>query len=81
MAAGDEVEKFLLLSHGRDGSPAVRVGFTPIRVVCRNTLSPAHGSDASKLVRLRHSKSLLANPANIRQVMDLANRQFEATAE
>jgi phage/plasmid-like protein (TIGR03299 family) len=33
IAAGDEVEKFVLLSHGHDGSLAVRVGFTPIRVV------------------------------------------------
>lgn len=81
IAGGDEVEKFVLLSHGHDGSLAVRVGFTPIRVVCQNTLSMAHWSDASKLIRVRHSKSLLAHLANIRDVMDLANQQFEATAE
>jgi phage/plasmid-like protein (TIGR03299 family) len=39
IAAGDEIEKFVLLSHGHDGSLAVRVGFTPIRVVCANTTS------------------------------------------
>ena len=44
IAEGDEVEKFILLSHGHDGSLAVRCGFTPIRVVCQNTLSMAHGS-------------------------------------
>ena len=38
IAAGDEVEKFILLSHGHDGSLAVRVGFTPIRVVCATRL-------------------------------------------
>ena len=80
IASGDEVEKFVLLSHGHDGSLAVRVGFTPIRVVCQNTLSMAHGS-ASKLIRVRHSKSLLTNLSNVRDVMNLANREFEATAE
>ena len=81
VAAGDEVEKYLLLSHSHDGSLAVRVGFTPVRVVCQNTLSMAHGSDASKLIRLKHTKDVLENLANVREVMDLANQEFEATAE
>ena len=41
----------------------------------------AHGSDASKLIRIRHTKDVLQNMANVRAVMDLANQQFEATAE
>jgi len=81
IAPGDEVEKYLLLSHGHDGSLAVRVGFTPVRVVCANTLAMAHGSDASKLIRLKHTKDIHQNLASIREVMDLANQQFEATAE
>src|SRR5262245_52353592 len=81
IAPGDEVEKFILLSHGHDGSLAVRVGFTPIRVVCQNTLSMAHGSDASRLIRIKHTKDVRANLTNIREVMDVANQQFEATAE
>src|SRR5262245_49981431 len=81
IAEGDEVEKFLLLSHGHDGSLAVRCGFTPVRVVCQNTLSMAHGSDASKLIRLKHTKDVLENLANVREIMALANAEFEATAE
>jgi phage/plasmid-like protein (TIGR03299 family) len=81
VAPGDEVEKFILLSHGHDGSLAVRVGFTPVRVVCQNTLSMAHGSDASKLIRVKHTKDVHHNLSNIREVMDLANAEFEATAE
>ena len=69
------------LSHGHDGSLAVRCGFTPIRVVCQNTLSLAHGSDASRLIRVKHTKDIHENLANIREVMDLANAEFEATAE
>lgn len=81
IAQGDEVEKFILLSHAHDGSLAVRVGFTPIRVVCANTLSLAHRADASKLIRVRHSASIIENLANIREVMNLANAEFEASAE
>src|SRR5208282_996578 len=51
-------EKFILLSHGHDGSLAVRVGFTPIRVVCQNTLSMAHGSAASRLIRCKHTRDI-----------------------
>ena len=75
------MEKFLLLSHGHDGSLAVRVGFTPVRVVCSNTLALAHNAVASKLIRLRHSKSLATSLASVRDVMNLANKEFEATAE
>ena len=81
IAPGDEVEKFVLLSHGHDGSLAVRVGFTPIRVVCANTLALAHRADASKLIRVRHSASVIENLDNIREVMNVANAEFEATAE
>lgn len=81
VAKDDTVDKFLLLSHGHDGSLAVRVGFTPVRVVCQNTLTLAHTADASKLIRLRHSKSLRSNLLNVREVVDAANAEFAATAE
>ena len=81
IAAGDIVEKYVMLSHSHDGSLAVRVGFTPIRVVCNNTLAMAHKSDASKLIRLKHSKKIHTNLENLRDVMNLMNQEFEATAE
>ncbi len=81
IAAGDDVEKYLLLSNSHDGTLAVRVGFTPVRVVCANTLAMAHGSDASKLIRVRHTAGTLRSLAAIRDVMETANQEFEATAE
>lgn len=78
---GDEVEKYVLLSNSHDGSLAVRVGFTPIRVVCRNTLAMAHGDKASQLIRVRHTSKMHKNLENIRETMNLANQEFEATMD
>lgn len=78
---GDAVEKFVLLSHAHDGTLAVRAGFTPIRVVCANTLALAHGNGAaSKLIRIRHGADVVQNLENVREIMNLANQEFEATA-
>ena len=54
----DEVEKYLLLYQAHDGSMAVRIGLTPIRVVCWNTLSMAHrGVEEGKdrIATIRHT--------------------------
>lgn len=77
----DEIAKFILLSNSHDGTTSVRVGFTPIRVVCANTMAFAHGHKDSSLIRLRHCVNVKTNLENIREIMDVANLQFEATAE
>ena len=77
----DVVEKYLLLSNGHDGTLSVRVGFTPVRVVCQNTLSAAHGSRHSQLIRVRHSSRTRQDLSLIRECMDAVNAEFEASAE
>lgn len=79
--ADDRISKYILLSNNHDGLRSLRIGFTPIRVVCRNTEAAAIFSAASKLLRLRHNKNILANMETVRDVMNLANQEFEATAE
>jgi len=78
---GDAVRRFLLLSNSHDGSLAVRIGFTPIRVVCANTLAAAHAGRDSQLVRFRHTSGLVRLLDDFRDVVRLANRTFEATVE
>ena len=78
---GDEVKKFALLSHSHDGTMAVRVGFTPIRVVCANTLALAHNDSKSSLIRIQHRKGVKDALEAVRNVMNAADASFEATAE
>jgi phage/plasmid-like protein (TIGR03299 family) len=78
---GDVVNKHLLLSNSHDGSMAVRVGFTPIRVVCNNTLTAAHHSGDSKLLRIKHAGNLQQNMKNVQEIVNALDARFEATAE
>ena len=79
---GDETAKFILLSNSHDGTTAIRVGYSFIRVVCANTLAAAHSkTSGNKLIRIRHTRSSKTNLENIRDIMDNINSEFEATAE
>lgn len=83
IAKNDYVRRFLLLSNSHDGTNAVRVALTPIRVVCANTLAMAHSKSnaANKFIRIRHSSQVEANLEAVRDIINLANNEFEATAE
>ena len=81
ITGNDVVEKYVHLSNSHDGTLAVRVGFTPIRVVCNNTLSMAINSEASKLIRIKHTKNVVSNLESVQEIMNLADSEFEATAE
>lgn len=77
----DTLSRYVMLSNSHDGTTAVRAGFTNIRVVCQNTLSIAHSSAASKLIRVRHGRNVKDNLDKVAEIMNLANREFEATLE
>lgn len=57
---GDRVRRYLLLSNRHDGHASVRVKFTPIRVVCWNTLSVAM-NDGVQACSVRHDHALVPN--------------------
>lgn len=77
----DEVSPFVMVSNGNDGTMAVRVGFTPIRVFCANTLYAAHNDASSQFVRIRHGAKVAQRLDQMKEVMNLAKARFEATAE
>jgi len=78
---GDRVASYVLLSHAHDGTQSIRAGFTTTRVVCFNTLSAAHSSSESKLLRVPHTRSHEKALELIRETMELQTQEFKADAD
>ena len=73
ISKGDTIDRYLLLSNRHDGRGAVKVIFTPIRVVCQNTLSMAL-QDARKIFAVRHDEDLFRG-------LDSVAKQMQARIE
>lgn len=69
----DEIEQYLFLTNSHDGSGSITVAFTPVRVVCQNTLNAAVGS-LSSAVRIRHTASAKERLASAHKLMGMAAR-------
>jgi len=75
---GDTLAQYLLISNSHDGSQAVRIMETPIRVVCQNTLSMAQGG-SGKSMKLRHSGDLLAKVSDVQDALRIVRQDFSET--
>lgn len=81
VSKNDPIESYILLSHSHDGTLSIRGGFTGIRVVCNNTLSQAHNSSSSKLIRMKHTKNTKLALEKVQEIMDLGEKDFIATVD
>lgn len=70
---GDDVtEKYIFLTTSHDGSGNITAAFTPVRIVCQNTLN-ASLRNMSNVVRIRHTSGAKQRLENAHKVMGLAN--------
>ncbi|MEO7214962.1 DUF932 domain-containing protein [Mucilaginibacter sp.] len=52
----DCIEKYLFLTSSHDGTGSISIAFTPVRVVCRNTLNAALRNQTN-CIKIRHTTS------------------------
>ncbi|MES2545702.1 MAG: DUF932 domain-containing protein [Bacteroidota bacterium] len=76
----DLIEKYLFLTTSHDGSGSITAAFTPIRIVCANTLNAALRNQ-SNTVRIRHTsnaKQRLEQAHKVMGITDVLSVQMEA---
>lgn len=71
--AGDKFEPYICFTNTHDGTGAVRVCMTPVRVVCNNTLNMAL-SGATRSWSAIHSSNIGTRLAEARQTLELADQ-------
>lgn len=77
---GDKVDPYLVFTNTHDGSGAVKVCMTNVRVVCNNTLNVAL-RQAKRTWSARHTGSVTNKLDDARETLQLANNYIKATQE
>jgi phage/plasmid-like protein (TIGR03299 family) len=67
---GDTVESFLLFTNPHKFGQSIDVRFTPIRVVCNNTLTLSLSQDADRMVKKSHRTEF--NAAQVKEQLGIA---------
>lgn len=73
---GEEIEPFLVFSNSHDGSAAIKVCMTPVRVVCQNTLNLALNG-ARRSWSAKHTGSIQIRMHEARETLELAHGYME----
>jgi phage/plasmid-like protein (TIGR03299 family) len=67
----DLIEQYIFLTTTHDGSGSIQAAFTPVRIVCNNTLTAAL-RDCSNMVTIRHTASAPQQLAQAHRVMGIS---------
>ena len=76
---GDQMDSYLLFSNPHQYGKSIDVRFTPIRVVCNNTLTFSLGQTVSNSVSLNHRTQL--NPESVKEMLGIASEKFATYKE
>ena len=76
---GDQVDSYLLFSNPHQYGKSIDVRFTPIRVVCNNTLSLSLGMQADRSVKIGHRVEF--NPSEVKEALGIATEKLATYKE
>jgi phage/plasmid-like protein (TIGR03299 family) len=76
---GDQVDSYLLFSNPHQYGKSLNVRFTPIRVVCNNTLTMSLSMKAKNEVTLNHRKAF--DPQMVKDQLGIAHEKFDQYKE
>lgn len=77
--AGEDIDRYMLMTNSHDGGSACVVLFTPVRVVCANTLNLAlrrARKEGAQHVSIRHSGNVRDKLGEARRVLDIGFSYF-----
>ena len=69
----DMIEKYLFLTTSHDGFGSIMAAFTPIRIVCNNTLNAAL-KNCSNSIKIRHTANVKERLEEAHKVMGISNQ-------
>ena len=77
---GDKVDSYLVFTNSHDGSTGVKILFTPIRVICQNTLNAAIRT-STNYISFRHTKNVHSNINIASEILGICSKQTTALNE
>src|SRR3990167_2472270 len=80
----DIIDKYFLLTSSHDGSSSIQLRFTPIRVVCQNTLQMSLVGEGSSIMKVKHTKNQggkIKEAIKILGLVEQCSKEFENTAK
>jgi phage/plasmid-like protein (TIGR03299 family) len=71
---GDKVDSYLLFSNPHEYGRCIDVRFTPVRVVCNNTITLALNGTADLMVKLNHRRAF--DPNMVKSTLGIASKKL-----
>jgi phage/plasmid-like protein (TIGR03299 family) len=68
----DLIEQYLFLTTSHDGTESITIAFTPVRIVCNNTLNAAL-SNCSNVLKIRHTSNAEQQLKEAHKIMGMVN--------